>query len=92
MKIEVDANNQNVSQFVMHELTHVIISELILGKFDPTLEEAFLLGLETFMWDFISKSPARVAKWDKLIQKKLAENPQLPDVPLALLAERPAEK
>jgi hypothetical protein len=92
VKIAIDANNNQTTQFVMHELIHVMISETVLGKFDATLEEAFLIGLENFMWDFISKSPVRLAKWEKLIQKKLADNPTLPDAPLAELVERPAEK
>ena len=92
VRIEIDANNNKTTQFVMHELIHVIISEIVLGKFDATLEEAFLLGLERFMWDYISSKPARLAKWDKLIQKKLAESTPADDVPLADLVERPPEK
>jgi hypothetical protein len=80
-------------RFVMHELIHVVISEIVVGKFDLTLEEAFLLGLENYLWDHVSKSKRAKARWQALIDKKLAESiAQEPDAPLAEQVERPPQK
>lgn len=87
----MDANNNDTVRYVMHELLHVVLSELILGKFDYSCEEAFVLGMENYMWSFISSSKSRMARWQKLIEKKLAENPK-PDVPLEDLADRSADE
>jgi len=92
VKIVVDANNNETVRFVIHELIHVVISELVIGKFDATLEEIFVLSLETYLWNFVSSSKARLARWQKLIEKKLTENPPLADVPLEELADRRADE
>ena len=93
IKIEVDANAGDPWLTVLHELIHVVFSELIWGKFDPTLEEVMILAFEHYMQDFIKKSPQRLAKWTKIIDRKIAESEALlPDRPLAELAERPPEK
>ena len=73
--IKVDANNTPMVQFVIHELIHVILSELVLGKFDETLEEVIVVSLDSYMWAFVSNSKPRLAKWNALIEKKLAEEP-----------------
>ena len=92
--IELDGNNQPLARYVMHELLHVILCEIILGKFDETVEEAFILGLENFMWAYIEeKKGGRRAKWDALIERKLAETAATePNRPLLELADRPPEK
>ena len=92
IKITVDANNNDNVRFVIHELLHVMLSELVLGKFDQTLEEVLVLSLDTYMWNFVKSSKVRLAKWEALIQKKLAENPSPPDVPLEELADRRADE
>lgn len=89
--IIVDANNNETIKFVIHELIHVVISELIIGKFDETLEEVFVLSLETYLWNFVSANKVRLAKWNKLIQKKLAENPPEDPPSLEELADRRAD-
>jgi len=90
VRITVDANNTPVAQYVVHELIHVVISELVLGKFDSTLEEIVVLSLDRYIWNFISTNKSRLAKWEKLIAKKLAEHPE-PDVALEELADRSAD-
>lgn len=93
IKIEVDANAGDIERSVLHELIHVILSELIWGKFDPTIEEVIILAFEDYMWDFISKSPQRRAKWTKIINRKIAESEALlVDRSLTELTERPPEK
>lgn len=91
VKIVVDANNNDTVRFVIHELIHVVISELVIGKFDSTLEEVLVLSLETFIWSFVSTSRPRLARWEKLIAKKLAENPAPPNASLEELADRRAD-
>jgi len=91
VKIVVDANNNDTVRFVIHELVHVTISELVIGKFDSTLEEVLVLSLETFLWSFISSSKSRLTKWEKLIAKKLAENPAEKPASLEELADRRAD-
>lgn len=92
MKIEVDGNNQPLTRFVLHELLHVTFSELILGKFDRTLEEVMILAYEEYMWNFIQASKTRRAKWEALIERKLAEfRATQPDIPLVELADRTGE-
>lgn len=89
----MDANAGDIERSVLHELIHVILSELIWGKFDPTIEEVIILAFEDYMWDFISKSPQRRAKWTKIINRKIAESEALlVDRSLTELTERPPEK
>ena len=88
VRIVVDANKNDTVWFVIHELLHVVCCEIVLGKFDQTLEEAFMLGLDNYMWDFVKSSPRRLRKWERLIQKKLAENPAEPPIPLAAQVDR----
>jgi len=38
------------------------------------LEEDVILALETGMYYYIKKSPARLAKWNDLIERKLHES------------------
>ena len=92
VKISIDANDNHTIQNVVHELIHVVIAELVIGKFDYTLEEVVVLSLESYIWNFISSSPARLKRWEKLIAKKLAENPQEPETPLEELADRRAQQ
>ena len=93
VKITVDANNNvNVARYVMHELLHVVMSELVLGKFDFTLEEVIILGFETYMWEFISSSKPRLRKWEKIIAAKLALNPSPVEPSLQALADRSVEQ
>ena len=92
IKIEVDANSGDIERSVLHELLHVVLSELVWGKFDPTTEEVIILAFEEYLWDFIPKSPARKAKWTKIINRKIAESEALlPNRSLAELTERPPE-
>lgn len=93
IKIEVDANAGDTIPTVLHELIHVIFSEIIWGKFDPTLEEVWIMAYETYMWEFIKVSPARLKKWNSIIDRKIAEyEATLPIRPLLEIAERPPEK
>lgn len=83
----MDANNTPVLQYVIHELVHVTISELVIGKFDDTLEEVVVVALEGHIFNFISKSKARLAKWNVLIERKLGESDR-PLKPIEEIVER----
>lgn len=91
VNITVDANNNDTIRCVIHELIHVVISELVIGAFDATLEEVLVLAFETYIWNFVSSSKVRMQRWQKLIDKKLAEN--APETPASLeeLADRSAD-
>lgn len=90
IKVEIDANNMSATQLVVHELLHVVCSELVLGKFDETLEEVLILALEAHMMDHINKSKTRRTRWADAIERKLAESlATLPAVPLSVQTERP---
>ncbi len=70
--IEVDANNGDLVKYVIHELLHVVFSPLFAGLFDDTLDEVCVVALDVYMFQYVSKSKVRLAKWTKLIEKKLA--------------------
>lgn len=91
VRIEVDANTAMTERFVMHELVHVTLSELILGKFDGTLEEVIILAFENFMWNFIESDPKRLMRWRRLVAKKIAETSPVIDVPIEKLVDRRKE-
>lgn len=92
IRITVDANNNDTIASVIHELIHVALSELTIGKFDLTLEEVLILALETYIWNYVKDNKTRRARWEKLIQKKLAENPAPKPPTLEELADRSDEK
>lgn len=72
--ITVDANNHPtdpIIRLVMHELLHVAMSESIVARLDATLEEVVILSLDTYLWTYMNSSKQRLAKWEKLIERKL---------------------
>lgn len=86
--IIVDANDYDrVVHNVEHELIHVILSELVVGKFDGTLEEVVIMALSEYMYEYIKADKKRLAKWDKLIKKKLKEG-EVGNFSLMELADR----
>lgn len=87
VKINVDLNNPDRVQYVIHELKHVVLSELVWGKFDETLEEVITVALDTHMYEYVKRSKARLARWEKLIEQKLAETAP-PDRPISEITER----
>lgn len=73
IRIRIDANTADVTRFVIHELIHVVILPIIVGRFDDTLEEAVLLSLEEQLDRYVKKSPARRLLWEDEIKKKVDE-------------------
>jgi hypothetical protein len=81
--VEVDMNNMDPVQLVLHELSHVILSPLLDPHMDETLEEVVMVAFDQYMYQYVSSSPARLTKWKTLIEKKLKES-TAEDVPTPL--------
>jgi len=89
IRIKVDANGGDDLAVVIHELLHIIFYPLFVGRTDSTLEEVCIVGLEQYMFTYVTKSHERTARWRKLIKKKLDEH--LVDVPLEEQVDRRKE-
>lgn len=74
VKIVIDANNGDMIYYVIHELLHVVFSPLIAPHMDETLEELVIVSFDTYVADWIKGSKVRRAKWERLIEKKIAES------------------
>lgn len=92
VEIRIDANNLPVERYVMHELLHVVLSELVRGKFDDTMEEVLIVALDTDLWNYVSKSKPRLARWKKTVERKIQETiDKRPDTSHDELVNRPAD-
>lgn len=89
VEIKIDANHQPIVHYIIHELLHVVYSPFLTGIMDDSLEEAVIVGLDAYMFNYVKASRSRLAKWNALIEKKLAESAAaLPDTPLEELVDR----
>jgi len=86
IRIRVDANSGDDIKFVIHELLHVIFHPIFVGRVDDTLEEVCIIALDTYMHEYVDKSPERLTHWRRLVTKKLEEG--MVDVPIAVMADR----
>jgi hypothetical protein len=86
IRIVVDANTGDDLRFVLHELLHVILFPLFVGRTDSTLEEVAIMAYDTYMWEYISKDAEREKRWRTVMRKK-AQAGQKP-IPLAAQADR----
>ena len=88
-KIRIDANNQPIVRFVIHELMHFMFSTLFAGYMDDTLDEVCIVALDNYLYEYVKKSKTRLGKWNTLIEKKLAESEaKLKTVPLEEQVDR----
>lgn len=75
--IECDANQQTgvVDHIatVVHELLHVVVVPIWIGRFDDDLDEVLVLALDAAVTAYIRKSPKRTHTWTELINRKLME-------------------
>ena len=85
--IRIDANNQPLVQYVIHELLHVVFDPTVTPACDETLEEVIIVALDTYMYEYVKGSKARLAKWNALIERKLAAT-EKPAVSLEELVDR----
>jgi hypothetical protein len=78
LKIKVDANQQTGAidhiGTVVHELLHVIVFPMSLGRLSDDLDELMALALDAHMVAYIRKSPKRVADWTEAINQKLIDS------------------
>lgn len=76
--IRVDANQQTGALdhigTVVHELLHVVVYPLSLGRFSDDLDEVLTLALDAHMLAYIRKSPKRVTEWTEAINQKLIDS------------------
>lgn len=72
LNIKIDANENPTQHLsaVIHELLHVILCPMFVGRMAMDYQEIAVLAYETDMYAYITKSPARLAKWNDLIGQK----------------------
>lgn len=78
IRIKVDANQQTgvVDHIgtVVHELLHIVVYPMSLGRFADDLDEVMVLALDAYMLAYIRKSPKRLHEWTEAINTKLKES------------------
>lgn len=84
--IRVNANAGDAVQFVIHELLHVVMFPMIVGRLDDTLEEVLIVAYELYMFEYVKKSPKRLSVWNSIIQQKMNEGKT--DIPLEKQVDR----
>ena len=77
IRIKVDANQQTGAidhiGTVVHELLHVIVFPISLGRFSDDIDEVIVLALDAHMLAYIRKSPKRLQEWTEAINQKLID-------------------
>ncbi len=77
IRIRVDANQQTGAidhiGTVVHELLHLIVFPMSLGRFSDDLDEVLVLALDAHMVTYIRKSPRRLQLWTEAINQKLID-------------------
>ena len=72
--IDVDANTNPTAHVsaVVHELLHVALYPMFCGRMSDDYAEVAVLAYERDMFEYIRKSPARMARWMATIEVKLS--------------------
>jgi len=86
IEIIIDANNVDHIGFVLHELLHIVMSRIVFGTLDDTLEEIAMVAWHEDMYRYIKKDPRRLLAWNDLINEKLSSTKV--DVPLEVRVQR----
>jgi hypothetical protein len=68
----VDDAKDGKIRCVVHELLHVELRNQFDGL-DATFEEAAILAFEELIFEWIKRSPQRIAAWRRAIDSKLSE-------------------
>ena len=73
--ISVDANENPTDHIstVLHELLHVTLFPLYIGRMVDDYAEVMVLAYEKDMYAYVKKSKDRLARWNDIIGGKLAE-------------------
>jgi hypothetical protein len=78
LRIRVDANQQtgvlDHLGTVVHELLHVVVYPMSLGRLSDDLDEVLALALDAYMIAYIRKSPKRLSIWTEAINQKLIDS------------------
>lgn len=74
IRIKIDANDGEHVKKVVHELLHVMLYDLWVGRLDATLDEVLIDAMTTDMYLYVNKSKTRLALWLDLIDEKLKED------------------
>lgn len=71
--IFIDANTDpsNHVSAVLHELLHVALYPCWVGRLSDDYLEVGMLAFEADMYQYVKRSPSRLAKWNTLIEEKL---------------------
>jgi predicted metal-dependent peptidase len=90
ISIILDGNTTAWVASIVHELLHVVFDgPCIVGRLDETLEEVWIVAMETYMIQYINKRKTWKAKWDALVERKVQESEaEKPDRPLEELVAR----
>jgi hypothetical protein len=83
IRLKIDANQDKHISSVVHELLHIVFCGMVTGYLDSDLEEICIIALEKHVYDYITASPQRESRWNRLIEAKLNQF-QPPEAPLAL--------
>lgn len=73
IRIKVDANDGEHVKKVVHELLHVVLYGVTLGRLDNTLDEVVVDAMTSYIMLHINKSKTRLATWLDLIDDKIKE-------------------
>jgi hypothetical protein len=74
VRIKIDANCGDTVNYLIHEIIHILFHGMFLGWVDGKLEEAAVVGLDQYMYEYVKRSPVRFARWNDTISTKLNEN------------------
>lgn len=69
VEIQVDIDKDGAIRCVIHELLHVVLADE-LGWASGEVEEVIVLALETELYEYVKKSPRRLAGWRKAIDAR----------------------
>ena len=77
--VALDANSGDPVKLLIHELLHVVLYDMFVGRLDETLEEVIIVAYEKYIYDYVQAKPSRLAKWNRLVARRTDEtNPDIP--------------
>lgn len=71
IRIAIDANAGDPVKLALHELLHLVLYDMHVGRLDETLEEVMIIAYENYIYAYIEASPKRKAEWVRVITKRI---------------------
>ena len=73
--IKIDANENPLDHVsaVIHELMHIVLYPIHIGRFSDDYREIGVLAYEKDMYEHVKRSKRRLSRWVDLIAEKLKE-------------------